>query len=69
MSGALCGRRTGARPGTLPAVDDDPVRRLVVAWLLGYASPSTRRAYAGDITAWLAFCDQAGTGPLQARSG
>ena len=54
-------------PAPLPAVNDDPVRRLVAAWLLGYASPSTRRAYAADLAAWLAFCDRAGTGPLEAR--
>lgn len=54
-------------PAPLPAVDDDPVRRLVAAWLLGYASPATRRAYAGDMTAWLAFCDRAGTDPLEDR--
>ena len=40
-------------PAPLPAVDDDPVRRLVAAWLLGYASPATRRSYALDMTAWL----------------
>ncbi len=54
-------------PGPLPAVDDDPGRRLAAAWLLGYASPATRRAYAADMTAWLGFCDIAGTGPLAAR--
>jgi integrase/recombinase XerD len=43
------------------------VRRLVAAWLLGYASPATRRAYGADITAWLAFCDSAATDPLEAR--
>ena len=56
-------------PGPLPAAadDDDPVRRLVAAWLLGYASPATRRAYAADLAAWLAFCGTAGTAPLEAR--
>jgi len=28
-------------PAPLPAADDDPVRRLVAAWVLGYASPAT----------------------------
>lgn len=56
-----------AIPGPLPAVDSDLVRRLVAAWLLGYASPATRRAYAADMTAWLGFCDAAGTAPLDAR--
>ena len=28
-------------PAPLPAVEDDPVRRLVAAWLLGYQSPAT----------------------------
>jgi integrase/recombinase XerD len=54
-------------PGPAAAAADDPVRRLVAAWLLGYQSPATRRAYAADMTAWLAFCDRLGTGPLQAR--
>jgi len=31
-------------PAPLPAAGDDPVWRLVAAWLLGYASPATRRA-------------------------
>jgi site-specific recombinase XerD len=56
-----------AVPGSLPAAGGDPVRRLVAAWLLGYASPATRRAYAADITAWLGFCGTAGTSPLDAR--
>ena len=54
-------------PGLAAAAADDPVRRLVAAWLLGYQSPATRRAYAADMTAWLAFCAGLGTGPLQAR--
>jgi integrase/recombinase XerD len=54
-------------PGPLPAVDTDPVRRLVAAWLLAYSSPATRRAYAADMIAWLGFCDEHGTGPLEAR--
>jgi hypothetical protein len=40
--------------GPLPAIDDDPVRRMAAAWLLGYKSPATRRAYAADLAAWLA---------------
>ena len=54
-------------PGPLPASAGDPVRRLVAAWLLGYASPATRRSYALNMTAWLGFCDAVGTGPLEAR--
>ncbi len=54
-------------PGPLPAADDGPARRLAAAWLLGYASPATRRSYVLDITAWLGFCDGRGIGPLDAR--
>jgi hypothetical protein len=54
-------------PGPLPAAVTDPVRRPVTAWLLGYASTATRRAYAADMTAWLGFCDELGTSPLEAR--
>jgi integrase/recombinase XerD len=50
----------------LAADPEHPVRRLVAAWLLGYASPATRRSYALDMTAWLGFCDAVGTGPLEA---
>jgi integrase/recombinase XerD len=52
---------------TSPAVRDDPVRRLVAGWLLGFASPNTRRSYAGDLARWLAFCADHDLDPLAAR--
>jgi integrase/recombinase XerD len=57
-------------PGFEPdvvAVAPDPHERLVAAWLLGYRSPNTRRAYLRDITAWLSFCAGSRIEPLQAR--
>lgn len=54
-------------PSPLPIGVTDPVRRLVAAWLLGYASTATRRAYTADMTAWLGFGDELGTSPLEAR--
>jgi len=41
---------------TITAADDDLVRRLAAAWLLGYDSPATRRNYALDMIGWLTFC-------------
>ena len=35
-------------------------------WLLGYGSPHTRRAYARDLTRWVAWCDQLDVDPLAA---
>jgi site-specific recombinase XerD len=49
-----------------PALVDEPLRRLVAGWLLGYASANTRRAYASDVAAWLAFCAAHGVGALKA---
>jgi integrase/recombinase XerD len=40
--------------------------QLVAAWLLGYDSERTRRAYARDLADWLAFCRQYGVQPLGA---
>ena len=40
------------------------VPKLVAAWLLGFASVNTRRAYSGDVNAWLAFCDGYRLDPL-----
>jgi site-specific recombinase XerD len=52
---------------TLPAKVDDPVHRLIAAWLLGFASEHTRRSYASDLTNWLTFCAGHGVDPLGAR--
>src|SRR4051812_33273165 len=40
------------------------VEQLVAAWLLGYDSERTRRAYARDLADWLAFCSRHGLEPL-----
>jgi integrase len=39
---------------------------LVAAWLTGLRSPRTRRAYAGDVTAWLGWLAERDTGALAA---
>lgn len=44
----------------------ETVDQLVAAWLLGYDSARTRRAYARDLADWLAFCRQYGLEPLGA---
>jgi integrase/recombinase XerD len=44
----------------------ESVDQLVAAWLLGYDSARTRRAYARDVADWLAFCRQHGLEPLAA---
>jgi hypothetical protein len=62
-----CERGYRGHGGSLPAAGDDPIRRLVAAWLLGYESPATRRSYGADLAAWLAFSDSYGFDPLQAR--
>ena len=41
-------------------------RPVTVAWLAG-RPPNTRRAYFGDLALWLAFCEDVGVDPLQAR--
>jgi integrase/recombinase XerD len=51
----------------LPETATDPIRRLAAAWLLGYASPHTRRAYATDLAGWLDFCRNYGIDSLAAR--
>lgn len=46
-----------------------PTRRvqvLVTAWLAGYDSEHTRRAYGRDMRMWLDFCDEADLDPLLA---
>jgi len=55
------------RPDTLPAARDDPIRRLVAAWLLGFKSKATWRNYGLDINLWLGFCREHGVDPLAAR--
>jgi integrase/recombinase XerD len=51
----------------VPAPAGDDVREWVAAWLLGFASANTRRAYAGDLASWLSFCDDHGLDPFTVR--
>ena len=54
-------------PPTEPAVARiESVDQLVAAWLLGYDSERTRRAYARDLADWLGFCRLHGLEPLAA---
>jgi len=52
----------------LPAIDalGQPDQVLVAAWLTGLRSARTRRAYAGDVTAWLDWLADRDTGALAA---
>jgi site-specific recombinase XerD len=54
------------RPDTLPAARDDPIRRLVAAWLLGFKSKATWRNSRLDINLWLGFCREHVVDPLAA---
>jgi site-specific recombinase XerD len=40
---------------------------LVAAWLIGFASANTRRAYGRDIGGWLAWCRASSVPPARAR--
>ncbi len=53
--------------GVLPWADGDGTGPLVGAWLIGFASPNTRRAYAQDIAAWLGWCHASSILPSEAR--
>lgn len=44
-----------------------PIELLAGAWLAGYASPATRRAYRSDLQAWLRFCQSHDIAPFEAR--
>jgi site-specific recombinase XerD len=46
---------------------DGRLPELMAAWLVGFSSPHTRRAYARDATAWLGWCQASGVEPLRAR--
>ena len=48
------------------AVDVDPWRLVVAAFLVGYP-PHSSRAYFGDLKAWYAWCAESGVHPLAAR--
>lgn len=51
----------------VPADDGPDLSGLVAAWLIGFASPNTRRAYARDAGNWLSWCGRSGVAPLSAR--
>ena len=53
---AVAGELLGRVRAELPAVGElgEPEQVLVAAWLTGLRSARTRRAYAGDVVAWLA---------------
>jgi site-specific recombinase XerD len=53
--------------GVVPWTQRDEIGALVGAWLIGFASPNTRRAYARDIGAWLAWCQTSAVPPRAAR--
>jgi len=57
-AGVVVPRAAGADEGATP---------LVAAWLVGFASPNTRRAYARDVGAWLGWCQVSAVPPSVAR--
>ncbi len=54
-------------PAEIVPVALDSIQGLVAAWLLGYSSEHTRRAYSRDVGRWLAFCTEHSFDPLTAR--
>jgi integrase/recombinase XerD len=55
-----------ALPPADPA-DRYGIRALTVLWLEADKTEHTRRAYFGDVAAWLDWCDRTGLDPLRAR--
>ena len=59
-----------AQPGHAELVaaegDNEVLRRLVAAWLLGYPSPHTRRAYGRDLDGFARWCSELGVDVLAA---
>ena len=64
----LVAKLLGRVRAELPAVGELGEREqvLVAAWLTGLRSPRTRRAYAGDVAAWLGWLAERGTDVLAA---
>lgn len=56
-------------PGLAALPGDDPVRRLIAAWLLSAGSAHTRRAYRADLAQWAAWLDSNGVPLLSAARG
>jgi integrase/recombinase XerD len=67
--GSLAIIKTDDRSSILPATLVEPIEALTAGWLLGFASPHTRRAYRSDLARWLRFCVDTGVEPLRARRG
>jgi site-specific recombinase XerD len=55
-----------AGPGATGDAEPDGLRALVLGWLATKRSVHTRRAYAGDLSAWIEWCDEHGADPLAA---
>jgi len=49
---------TGTDTGTLEARRTEQIRIATIGWLLNQRSPHTRRAYQGDLKAWMTWCDE-----------
>ena len=65
---SLAGELLGRVRAELPVISELGGREqvLVAAWLTGLRSARTRRAYAGDVVAWLAWLAERETGALAA---
>jgi integrase/recombinase XerD len=65
---ALAAELTGRIRAELPVIGglDERAQVLVAAWLTGLRSARTRRAYAGDVTAWLGWLAERDTDVLAA---
>src|SRR6185437_5545153 len=65
LAAELLGRMWAELPVISELGERDQV--LVSAWLTGLRSARTRRAYAGDLTAWLSWLADRDTGALTAE--
>ncbi|MEJ2865978.1 tyrosine-type recombinase/integrase [Actinomycetospora flava] len=64
----LLARFAGEQPALARLGEHDPwVALLAAGWLAGFRSVRTRRAYAGDLAAFTAWCAARGLGVLAAR--
>lgn len=50
-----------------PPVPPSPREQALIAWLAGYDSVHTRRAYRRDLDVWFAWCDTQGVDVMAAR--
>jgi integrase/recombinase XerD len=65
LAGAMLARLDAEHPALAGRPDRD--RLLAAAWLATYRSARTRRAYAGDLAAWLDWLHEVGVDVLDAR--